>query len=253
MSESAMIDTRTGRVHVVERGSGSPVVLLHATLHDHHDFDPIAEKLASSFRVIAVDWPGHGESDPAYPSAMLLADVLEDVVDALGLPAAAYIGNSVGAFAAGRLAARRPGAVTHLIVVNPGGFVPVPMYARVFARVLGNPAVARVLMPRMVPVYMRSRTDADREIAAHAIARARTPHGARVAASIWRSFATSEYDLSRAEITAPTLVAWGRRDPIVRRAILPATGSIAEFDTGHVVFSSDPDGFLEVVLPFLGS
>ncbi|WP_227979353.1 hypothetical protein [Nocardia spumae] len=44
------------------------------------------------------------------------------------------------------------------------------------------------------------------------------------------------------------------RDPIVRRRLLPATlGSIAEFDAGHVVFSSDPDGFLSVALPFLGA
>ncbi len=58
--------------------------------------------------------------------------------------------------------------------------------------------------------------------------RAGTPEGARVPASI--------------------------RDPIVRRRLLPATlGSIAEFDAGHVVFSSDPDGFLSVALPFLGA
>jgi pimeloyl-ACP methyl ester carboxylesterase len=254
MSEPATIPTRAGRIHIAERGEGSPVVLLHATLHDHHDFDPIVNKLAACFRVIAIDWPGHGMSDHAHPSAALLADVLEDVVDALGLPTAAYIGNSVGAFAAGRLAVRRPTAVTHLILVNPGGFVPVPMFARAFSRGIGSPAVARLMMPRMVPVYMRSRTDSDRQITARAVARAKTPDGARVAASLWRSFGAADYDLSRSEIAAPTLVVWGRRDPIVRRRLLPTTlGSVAEFDTGHVVFSSDPDGFLAVALPFLGA
>ncbi|WP_018178292.1 alpha/beta fold hydrolase [Jongsikchunia kroppenstedtii] len=254
MSESAMISSRAGLVHVVERGAGPPVVLLHATLHDHHDFDPIATQLAAHFRVIAVDWPGHGLSDPAQPSVTLLADVLEDVVDALGLSSAAYIGNSVGAFAAGRLAARRPDAVTHLVLVNPGGFVTVPWFVRVASRTVGIPAVARQLMPRMVPAYMRSRTDSDRQIEARAVARAKTPEGARVAASIWRGFAAADYDLSHSQITAPALVVWGRQDPIVRREFLPQElGPVTELDTGHVAFSSDPDGFLAVALPFLGA
>jgi len=253
MSESAKIATRAGLVHVVERGAGAPVVLLHATLHDHHDFDPILTRLAAHFRVIAIDWPGHGLSDPAQPSVTLLADVLEELVDVLGLSSAAYIGNSVGAFAAGRLAVRRPDAVTHLILVNPGGFVAAPWFVRATARIIGVPAVARLVLPRMVPAYMRSRTDSDRQIEARAVARAKTREGAHVAAGIWQGFATPDYDLSRSEITAPALVVWGRRDPIVRREFLPRTlGTVTELNTGHVAFSSDPDGFLAAALPFLG-
>ncbi|PPJ34139.1 alpha/beta hydrolase [Nocardia nova] len=254
MSESAMIGTRAGLVHVVERGAGPPVVLLHATLHDRHDFDPITDRLAAHFRVVAIDWPGHGLSDPARPSVTLLADVLEDVVDSLGLSTAAYIGNSVGAFAAGRLAVRRPEAVTHLILVNPGGFVTVPWFVRAVSRTIGKPAIARLVMPRMVPAYMRSRTESDRKIESRAVARAKTPEGAQVVASIWRGFSSPDYNLGRSEITAPTLVVWGRHDPIVRRDFLPeALGSIVELDTGHVAFSSDPDGFLAAALPFLGA
>ena len=57
------IQTRVGRVAYAELGSGPTVLLLHATLHDRHDFDPIAETLARRYRTIAVDWPGHGDSD----------------------------------------------------------------------------------------------------------------------------------------------------------------------------------------------
>ena len=58
------IQTRAGRVAYRESGSGPTVLLLHATLHDRHDFDPIVETLARRYRTIAVDWPGHGDSDP---------------------------------------------------------------------------------------------------------------------------------------------------------------------------------------------
>src|SRR5258705_12164608 len=54
------IDTRAGRVAYRESGSGPTVLLLPATLHDRHDFDPIVDTLSSRYRTIAVDWPGHG-------------------------------------------------------------------------------------------------------------------------------------------------------------------------------------------------
>ena len=60
----ATVQTRAGRVAYHESGNGPTVLLLHATLHDRHDFDPIVETLARNYRVIAVDWPEHGESDP---------------------------------------------------------------------------------------------------------------------------------------------------------------------------------------------
>ncbi|MCV7076841.1 alpha/beta fold hydrolase, partial [Mycobacterium szulgai] len=37
-----------------ESGSGPTVLLLHATLHDRHDFDPVIETLSRRYRTIAV-------------------------------------------------------------------------------------------------------------------------------------------------------------------------------------------------------
>ncbi len=102
--------TSAGRVFYEHRGSGPPVVLLHATLHDHTDFDPVARELAGRYTTIAVDWPGHGQSDPIsegrVADAFLFAEVLADLADLLDLAPAVLIGNSVGGFAAARLACR---------------------------------------------------------------------------------------------------------------------------------------------------
>jgi pimeloyl-ACP methyl ester carboxylesterase len=123
----ATVETRVGKVAYSDVGEGPPVVLLHATLHDRHDFDPIVERLESDYRVIAWDWPGHGESpapEPNYqPTAASYADVLADVVAALDLPPAAFVGNSVGGFAAARLAITDPQRVSRLVLVNTGGFI----------------------------------------------------------------------------------------------------------------------------------
>ncbi|MGE2815271.1 alpha/beta fold hydrolase [Mycobacterium heidelbergense] len=259
------IQTRAGRVAYSELGSGPTVLLLHATLHDRHDFDPIVAALAKCYRTIAVDWPGHGDSDPVdpavEPSAPLFADVLEDVVDGLGLTKVVLIGNSVGGFAAARLAITRPGCVAGLVLVNTGGFVPLTALARTFCRVLGTPAVFRRAAPLFVRGYMKARIDSDRRISERAIAAAKTVDGVRVGSGLWRSFATPAHDLrSRAaELTVPTLIVWGRKDIAIPlragRATHDAIGGsrLEILDTGHVVFSSDPDGFLAVAEPFLQS
>jgi pimeloyl-ACP methyl ester carboxylesterase len=234
-------------------------------LHDRHDFDPIIDTLATRYRTIAVDWPGHGDSDPVDATieagAPHFADVLEDVVDGLGLSRAALIGNSVGGFAAARLAINRPESVAGLVLVNSGGFVPLNPMSRTFCRVLGTPAVFRRAAPLFVRGYMKAKTDSDRRIIERATAVAKSAEGIRVGAGLWRSFATPAHDLrSRAgELSTPTLIVWGKKDIAIPLSAGRATrdairGSRLEIlDTGHVVFSSDPDGFLAIAEPFLES
>jgi pimeloyl-ACP methyl ester carboxylesterase len=83
-------------------------VLLHATLHDRHDYDAVVEPLSVRHRTIAVDWPGHGGSDRPGPgtdiTAPLLAAVFEEVMEELDLAPAAIIGNSVGGFVGAKYA-----------------------------------------------------------------------------------------------------------------------------------------------------
>jgi len=254
------LTARTGDIAYTDAGKGRPILLLHATLHDRHDFDAVTDRLARRHRVIAVDWPGHGESASATGvTGPLLADVLEDVVDALRLHDVVLIGNSVGGSAAARLAINRPEQVAGLVLVNTGGFVPNTAFTNAFCRLMGTPRLTRLIMPRFVPAYMCARTPGDQRIAARATARAGTRMGAATAASLWRSFATPQYDLrgDAHRIAAPTLIVWGDRDPLVSLRVGRAThraiaGSTLEvLHTGHVVFSSDPDGFLALVEPFL--
>lgn len=257
------METRAGTVAFEGRGSGVPVVLLHATLHDRHDFDAIAPALRRDHRVIAVDWPGCGESpapgSPERLSAPLLADALEDLVEQLELPPAVFIGNSVGGFAAARLAITHPERVAGLVLVNTGGFIPINPLVRGFCRLIGTPAIARRVLPSFVRSYMKPRTELDREIVARVVARAKTREGIEMAAALWRSFSADEHDLrGRAErLRAPTLIVWGEKDTAIplrasRAAHAAIAGSRLEvIETGHVAFSSAPEEFLALVEPFI--
>jgi pimeloyl-ACP methyl ester carboxylesterase len=258
------VETRVGRVAYSDVGEGPPVVLLHATLHDRHDFDPIAETLSADHRVIAVDWPGHGESPaptPNYqPTAASFADVLVDVVEALDLPPAAFVGNSVGGFAAARLAITDPQRVSRLVLVNTGGFVANPA-VRLFCRVLGTPSVLKRVLPWSIRSYMKATSDNDHAIQRRALSRARTRDGVGLTAALWRSFAAPEHNLLpyADRITAPCLIIWGSKDTVALMRFGRATaaaipGSRLEvLPTGHVVFSSKSAEFLTIAAPFLAA
>jgi pimeloyl-ACP methyl ester carboxylesterase len=259
-----MVETRVGKVAYSDAGQGPVVMLLHATLHDRRDFDAIAPSLRRDHRVIALDWPGHGESpapSPNYrPTAASYADVLADVVAALDLPPAAFIGNSVGGFAAARLAITDPQRVSRLVLVNTGGFIAGPV-TNVYCRALGTPAVMKRILPRLIRSYMKATSDTDHAIQERLLARANTHEGVVLTAALWRSFAAPEHNLRphADRITAPCLIIWGSKDTVALMRFGRATaaaipGSRLEvLPTGHVVFSSDPDGFLAIAAPFLAT
>jgi pimeloyl-ACP methyl ester carboxylesterase len=263
MKGTAMVNTvqtRAGEVAYSDVGDGPVVVLLHATLHDRHDFDAIVPSLRRDHRVIAVDWPGHGDSPAPHqpPTAALFADALADVVAALDLPPAAFVGNSVGGFAAARLAIAEPQRVSRLVLVNTGGFVTNPA-VRLYCRTLGNPSVMKRILPRFVRSYMKATSDNDHAVQERLLARAHTREGVVLTAALWRSFASPDYDLRphADRITAPCLVVWGSKDTAAPMLVGRATAAaiprsrLETLPTGHVVFSSDPDGFLSIAAPFL--
>lgn len=256
------VETRVGPVSYSDGGAGPVIVALHAALHDRRDFDPVAAELRRRYRVIAVDWPGHGESPtprkPFAASAALYADVLEDVVAALDLPPAVFIGNSVGGFCAARLAITEPNRVAGLVLVDAGGFLGNPV-TNAYCRLLGVPVVLRRVLPRFVRSYMHATSTADHVVLQRVYQRAASEDGVALAAALWRSFADPAANLrSKAHlICAPTLIVWGAKDTAIplrfaKAAHTANTGSRLEvLPTGHLPFSSQPDSFLRIVEPFL--
>lgn len=254
--------TRLGPVAIHEAGAGPPLVLLHAIGHDHRDFDAILPALAAHHHVLAVDWPGHGGSpaptSPGTVAATDFADALEDLTAALDLGPAAFLGNSVGGFAAARLAARHPERVAALVLVDPGGFGELGWLERAFCHLQGTETVTRWAWNAFPAHYLVVRNPHTEAILARVRA-SETPDGVRVQAAVWRSFLAPGHDLrgEAAAIRAPTLIAWGEEDPVLsvadgeRAAALVPGASLVRFPTGHMPFAEAPDDFLAAVLPFL--
>lgn len=62
--KEAFADTPKGRIHYVEAGEGAPLVLLHSNGCSIFEFQFVMESLAKTHRVLALDLPGQGDSDP---------------------------------------------------------------------------------------------------------------------------------------------------------------------------------------------
>jgi pimeloyl-ACP methyl ester carboxylesterase len=102
-------------------GSGEPLVLVHGSWGDHHNWDAVVPALAESFRVLAYDRRGHSASErPAGQGNVFEdADDLAGLIDELGLAPAHVAGNSFGAAIVLRAATRRPQVFRTLIAHEP--------------------------------------------------------------------------------------------------------------------------------------
>lgn len=107
-------------VTALEAGSGEPLLLIHGVGMRAEAWSPQIEALAADYRVIAVNMPGHGGSDPLADGARLPDYVAwaEGVVRALELGSVNVAGHSMGALIAAGLAAEHPALVRRLAVLN---------------------------------------------------------------------------------------------------------------------------------------
>ncbi len=92
---------KKGTVTFSDTGKGRVVVLLHGFLGSHKIWDNTIKSLSKSFRVIAIDLPGHGDTDCfGYVHTMeLLAKSVKAVMDSLRLKKYVIIGHSMGGYA----------------------------------------------------------------------------------------------------------------------------------------------------------
>jgi pimeloyl-ACP methyl ester carboxylesterase len=113
----AMVDTRRGRLSTLEAGTGEPVIAIHGLGATKASLLPTVAGLARSFRVIAVDLPGFGDSDKplgAPYDARFFARSIIALLDALEVDRAHLVGNSLGGRVALEVGLHEPSRVGRL-------------------------------------------------------------------------------------------------------------------------------------------
>jgi pimeloyl-ACP methyl ester carboxylesterase len=110
----AFFDSNGVRLHYVEAGQGTPVILVHGfgmNLATNWMFPRMFQKLSRRYRVIALDNRGHGKSGKPHDPALYGLEMVEDIVrlmDHLGIEKAHVVGASMGGFITLKLALTHP-------------------------------------------------------------------------------------------------------------------------------------------------
>ncbi len=119
------IDTDMGQIHLRKAGdlsSETPLICLHQSPKSSREFVPFMEAICGDRPVIALDSPGHGESDipPEAPPVTIqdYARTLWQVIDALGLETIDLFGNHTGAKVAVEMAHQKPQNVRYILLMS---------------------------------------------------------------------------------------------------------------------------------------
>ncbi|HEY7829929.1 MAG TPA: alpha/beta hydrolase [Solirubrobacteraceae bacterium] len=263
-------------MNVIELGEGPPVVFVHGLSGSWQNWLEQLPVLSAHHRVMALDLPGFGHSEmPAEKITIsLYARVLDQVMDALGMGAAAVVGNSMGGFVAAEMAIAFPQRVERLVLAAPAGISsynnPVALRGARWIRRMGpllaiqtgwGAAHADALtrwsklrdLTLGVPVLYPGRLP--RELAAEQL------RGAGKPGFMQALEANLNYDFRHRlpEIVCPTLVVWGDRDRLitVRDAdvyteLIPDARKVIFADTGHAPMLERPARFNTLLEEFLG-
>jgi pimeloyl-ACP methyl ester carboxylesterase len=166
------------RVHYIERGRGTPLVLLHGNVVRLQDFlsSGLFDRLAERYRVIAFDRPGFGYTERPRDrlwTARAQAELLQKALEEIGVEQPIVLGHSWGTLVALELALCKELAVRRLILVSgyyyPTARLDVPIAAApaipvigdvmrytvsaVSARLLLNRTVKAMFAPQRVPPH----------------------------------------------------------------------------------------------------
>jgi pimeloyl-ACP methyl ester carboxylesterase len=249
------VDTASGQLSILTAGAGVPVVLIHGLGATKGSFLPTVAALAGSFRTIALDLPGFGDSDKPLGApyhAPFFARAVVDLMEALELRWAHMIGNSMGGRVALELGLRHAEYVGRLALLAPSlawrrerPWAPV---VRLLRPELGLLQLAprwlvEAIVHRTIPAagsswvqagvdeFLRSYLTPRGRAAFYAAARQiylEEPHGTK---GFWTRLGT---------LQPPALFVWGERDSLVPiafaahvKATLPSARHL-ELDCGHV-------------------
>lgn len=260
------------RLHYNDAGSGPVVIMLHGGGPGASGWSNFARNIGpfvdAGHRVLLLDCPGFGQSDPVVADVqrgLFNARAVRALMDRLEIGKAHVVGNSMGGASAMNFALEWPERLGKLVLMGPGGLgpsitQPMPLEGvKCMFRLYREPSFENY--QRMLEVFVHDPaaiTDELRQSRWEAIQKGLV-HLQNFGASMART-PLAAWDVSprAGEISAPTLLVWGRDDrfvpmdhamkllytmPDARLHVLPKCGHWAQWEQA--------EAFNRLVLDFL--
>jgi pimeloyl-ACP methyl ester carboxylesterase len=230
------------------------LVCVHGAGSSSVIFMDVVRRLSPRRRMVALDLPGHGQSDRWLPPSEVSIDSYRDAVGTvcahLGIERAVLLGHSMGAQVALAAAAAWPERVAGLVLVNSGARIAVT--AALFERLASDFArfgkwFARLLWSPSTPLDVVERWGA--------IALTAEPE---IVEADFRAVERFDGEPLLARVTAPTLIFAGADDLLTPPKLAQAlqTGirgarAVVVPDAGHMVAQEQPETFFAELEAFL--
>jgi pimeloyl-ACP methyl ester carboxylesterase len=264
-----------GRLSWLEAGEpgNPPILLIHGIATSAETWSGVIDSLGAEHHVIAVDLPGHGQSDASEGDFSLgaQASVLRDVLAYLRIPAVTVVGHSLGGGIAMQFTYQFPERVQRLVLVSSGGLGPAVSPLLRAAALPGANVALTVAGPVLSQLGPLSRAMKGR-------LRPTIIEGLEVAASLGQtasrrtflSTLTTVIDTSGQRISGtsklylaqeiPTLFIAGARDAIIpvkhsraAHELLPDSRLVVLPDSGHSPQLDDPDAVSAAIADFIAT
>jgi pimeloyl-ACP methyl ester carboxylesterase len=260
-----------GTANYVQRGSGTPVILIHGLAASLHDWDDLIPELAANgYAVYAPDLLGHGDSPRLDSRAYQMDWVFEHFFDwmkSLRLTEPAIlIGHSLGGHMALEYARRVSAWTRGLVLVNP--FYSRAQLPLLIRKTYSRTNLSELLIGKVPESWFRFFVDVSSAAMGHSVGALRMlPERIREQTLLdYKRTAPGVYHIPSAisdltdclhEVNTPTLVLWGDRDKTLApssflrlvKELPKARGEILH--AGHVPHQSDAEVFNRIVLEFL--
>ena len=274
--DERLVNANGIRVNHREVGSGIPIVMLHGFPQTGYCWRAVADKLAARFRVLMPDVPGFGKSDPPPEhDAGVVARIMFDYLDALGVDETIVVGHDWGGAFSFRMALDQPERVGRLVVTNTAfrelsplhswyiWLFNIPVLPELAFRAAGDkilegfmkgatPKARRSLFEgETLRVYQEAYADPRRIRSGLTYYRTVTRKAVKKQAALRVGRRVVSSDVLSAgrsrRIEMPTLIVWGLRDPALPPKLLrgmkrdiPQAEVVELPDTGHFVPEEAP-------------
>lgn len=257
------IERQHQRIFYDQQGSGPAIILGHSFLCSGEMWEKQVPALAESFRVINIDYRGHGQSSTV-EREFDVYDLVDDtlaILDELGIEQAIWAGLSTGGFAALRAVLTVPERVRAIVVADASASAEA-LYPKLKYRILGLGARfvgMQPFVPLVAPIMFGQTTlKENRDLVdewTHALLSLELPSILRFLEAIIKRDSLVD---RLPEIDVPALIMVGEEDraqpvPRARQMADGIPGARLEIipKAGHLSALEQPEAFNRALLEFL--